>query len=397
MLSRLTRLPRIALVSTYPPTQCGIATFTQSLAGAMFHMGDDVEIVAIDLAGQGDFGPDVVHRHRGAADLPVTVSVLDSYDVVIVQHEFGIHDGIDGVGVLDLIAETKTPVISVVHTVPRTPTGGQRHALQGVLDLSDAVVALSYSAERLLRKDYVVRPHSLHVIPHGARDTWRLRSNTPRPTRPRIMTWGLIGEGKGIEWGIEALALLGDLDPQPEYVIAGCTHPKVRAAIGETYRERLEALASERGVQARVRFVDHYLDEESLAELMCSSTAFLLPYDSRDQITSGVLVEAMVAGGPVIATRFPHAAELLSDGSGILVEHADPEDIARAIRLLVEDPQAADKMSDLAVAMSRPFLWSSVAERYLSLADDVWRQRSLSGRMEQILDRDVFSTLRVAQ
>lgn len=383
--------PRIAMVSTYPPTRCGIATFARSLGEAMADSGSEVSVVGL---GEGEAAAAVAHRHVSPEDLLATAQVLNSHDVVVLQHEFGIYDGPDGDSVLDILAATRVPVITVVHTVLPAPSHRQRRVMQGLLNASDAVVTMTSAAYRNVLRHYRARRGTVQVIPHGSPDL--RRSLAPRPVErtPRLLTWGLISPGKGIEWGIEAMALLKDLSPAPEYVIAGRTHPKVRARDGEAYREELVSLAESLGVADRVSFIDEYLDAPSLANLVRSASAFLLPYDSTDQVTSGVLVEAMVAGGPVIATRFPHAVELLGTGAGLLVPHRSPQAIADAVRALVADEVRAAKMRRMTAGIGEAFLWPAVGQAYVSLADALWR-RSLP-RMARVDERELATRLRVA-
>ena len=370
-------LPRIAMVSTFPPTQCGIATFAESLTRELTHTGASVEMV--DLPGGPESPPHdaILHRHRGFQDLPVTAYLLDSFDAVILQHEFGIWDGPDGHGIVDLIGALATPVVTVLHTVPSVATGGQRRALQGILDLSDAIVVLSHSAYRRLVRDFAVRPGTLTMIPHGATALWHLRRDDEGTTSNRILTWGLLGHGKGLEWGIRAMALLRDRGVAGEYVIAGATHPNVRHAEGETYRQSLIDLARKLGVADSVTLADAYLSDEGLSQLISESSLFLLPYDSRDQITSGVLVEAIAAGGPVVATRFPHAAELLGSGAGVLVDHRDPIAIADAVEHIFRDGAASERMRERSKTLAEDLDWRRVAESYLALADRLWRGRDV--------------------
>jgi len=381
-------LPRIAMVSTYPPTQCGIATFAESLTKSLVHAGAPVEVV--DLPSGHDSAPHdgILHRHRGQQDLAVTSYLLDSFDAVILQHEFGIWDGDDGAGIVPLIGSLASPVITVLHTVPAVATGGQRRALQQILDLSDAVVVLSHSAFRRLSRDFAVRPGTLVMVPHGATALWHLRKGANSDARPSILTWGLLGHGKGLEWGIRAMAILRDRGVEAEYVIAGATHPNVRRAEGEVYRQSLADLAEKLGVAARVRLADRYLSDQGLAELMEDASAFLLPYDSRDQITSGVLVEAIAAGGPVVATRFPHAAELLSTGAGVLVDHQDPLAIADAVEGILLDGEMSNRMRERSRALAEELSWHRVGGEYLKLADRLWRGHPI--------DASIPSTLAVA-
>jgi glycosyltransferase involved in cell wall biosynthesis len=268
-------------------------------------------------------------------------------------------------------------VITVLHTVPSVATGGQRRALQGILDLSDAIVVLSHSAYRRLVRDFAVRPGTLTMIPHGATALWHLRRDDEGTTSNRILTWGLLGHGKGLEWGIRAMALLRDRGVAGEYVIAGATHPNVRHAEGETYRQSLIDLARKLGVADSVTLADAYLSDEGLSQLISESSLFLLPYDSRDQITSGVLVEAIAAGGPVVATRFPHAAELLGSGAGVLVDHRDPIAIADAVEHIFRDGAASERMRERSKTLAEDLDWRRVAESYLALADRLWRGRDV--------------------
>jgi glycosyltransferase involved in cell wall biosynthesis len=214
------------------------------------------------------------------------------------------------------------------------------------------------------------------VIPHGAatppapdpRLDTESADNGPAGGGARLLTWGLLGPGKGIEWAIDALAELDDLDPAPTYLIAGATHPKVRARSGERYRSMLVERARSGAVSSRVSFDDSYRGLESLTELIRSADLVLLPYDSDDQVTSGVLVDAVAAGRPVVSTAFPHAVELLASGAGIVVPQRDPRALAAAIRAVVSDPDRAAAMAAEARRLAPSLSWASVAERYEAVA-----------------------------
>ncbi len=186
--------------------------------------------------------------------------------------------------------------------------------------------------------------------------------------RPVVLTWGLLGPGKGIEWGIEAMAKLRDLDPMPQYVIAGQTHPKVVQREGETYRSSLQERAHRLDLGDSVVFDGRYRDPTALAQLVESATVVLLPYDSVDQVTSGVLIEAVAAGKPVVATRFSHAVELLGDGAGIVVTHRSPDQIAVALRTVITQGELAAEMARAAARTAPHLSWAAVAAQYETLA-----------------------------
>lgn len=358
---------KVAMVSTYPPTQCGIATFARSMASAMNRLGQDVRILRLADEEMRPTSSIIMGHHQSALDVPRSAQLLNQHDAVILQHEFGIYPGEDGDGVLDLLGEIRVPVISVLHTVSERPTHRQRRVMQGLLYASNATVVLSQSAMESLVRTYDVDMDRTTVIPHGAADVrGSFRPHGIR-MRPRILTWGLLSEGKGIEWGIAALALLRDVDPMPDYYVVGQTHPKVAARDGHRYRHELGEIARRFGVADRVHFVDGYLDNNGLTRLITSADMYLLPYDTREQVTSGVLAEALVAGGPVIATKFPHAAELLGDGTGILVKHQSPNSIAEAIRMVIRDPQERRRMREKSAAKAAGLLWPAVGASMTSL------------------------------
>jgi len=188
---------------------------------------------------------------------------------------------------------------------------------------------------------------------------------------PLMLTWGLLGPGKGIERVIDALPSLRDLAPLPHYLVVGETHPRVLDRDGEAYRTSLLARAARLGVADMVTFRSGYLDVATLGSLAASADVVILPYDSHEQVTSGVLIEAVTARRPVIATAFAHAVELLGSGAGLLVDHDDPDAMAAAIRQVLCEPALAASMTSRAAALAPELIWSAVAARYCELASDL--------------------------
>jgi glycosyltransferase involved in cell wall biosynthesis len=263
------------------------------------------------------------------------------------------------------------PVIVVLHTVLVTPSLRQKAILDELVMLSDAVVTMTLTAKDRLVRNYSVARGKVRVIPHGAVDTrteGQAAAGRDQNAAPIVLTWGLLGEGKGIEWGISAMSQLRDLHPAPRYHIVGETHPKVLERDGEVYRRGLEARARDLGVDDAVRFDARYLETSKLSRLVQEADVILLPYDSREQVTSGVLVEAVTAGKPVVSTGFPHAVELLSSGAGLLVERQNPDAIAAALRRVLTEPGLADDLAAEADRLSPQLLWSAVAQQYRDLA-----------------------------
>ena len=373
-------------LSTYPPTQCGLATFSAALVRQLTGQdgGDRAGVVRVVDTVQPAVYPDVVAQLvNGSPGGPATAAaVLNRCDVAIVHHEYGIYGGRDGEDVLRVLAETEVPVIAVLHTVLAAPTAHQRQVLERIADAAAAVVVMSQTAADRLGAGYLVAPAKISVIPHGAL-TSRRRSPLaslnpfapPAPAaaarRPIVLTWGLLGPGKGIEWALEAFAGLGGLDPAPRYVIAGQTHPKVLAREGEAYRDGLRARARELGISADVEFDPEYHSRDVLTDLVHSADVVLLPYESTEQVTSGVLIEAVAAGRPIIATRFPHAVELLADGTGLLVKHRDVPAMTEALRAVLTRPALAESMTQACGRIASDLAWSTVADSYRALANSL--------------------------
>jgi glycosyltransferase involved in cell wall biosynthesis len=364
------------MVSTYPPTQCGLATFSAALIEHL-HLSPKVSLGVVQVVDEVEPrpGPDVVAQLvNGSSDSAgAAVRRLNGFDAVVVQHEYGIYGGPDGDDVLRVLAGLSVPAVVVLHTVLAAPTARQRAVLNEVLAAAAAVVVLTETARTRLLAGYDVPAGRVVVIPHGAVDPGAATVSPHRSQQRQVLTWGLLRPGRGIEWAIRAMALLGDLRPELRYVVAGRTHPTVLAREGERYRDGLIGLAETLGVAERVRFDPRHLDAVSLGRLVARAEVVVLPYESDEQVSSAVLVEAVTSRTPVVATRFPHAVELLSGGCGVLVDHRDPQAIADAVRLVVTDRTAATRMAAVAGIAARDLGWASVADRYCRLAADLTR------------------------
>ena len=359
----------IGMLSTYPPTQCGLATFSAALVQHLRRGAGSLGVVrVVDGPVIGHDRDVVAHLVNGSPDSGgAAVRRLNGFDAVVIQHEYGIYGGADGIDVLSIVDAMTVPTIIVLHTVLQDPTAGQRHILLRLLAAAHVVVTMTHTAKRRLVASYGADPAQVVVIPHGAVDHGRPAPVEHRPgARPLVLTWGLLGPGKGIEWAIDAMAGLRDL--RPRYLVAGRTHPKIAHRDGEVYRDSLVERARSAGVADIVELDDRYLDAAALAGLVQRAAVVLLPYDSREQVTSGVLIEAVAAGRPVVSTAFPHAIELLADGTGLVVPQRDPSALEAALRRVLSEPGLAEGMADQALRKSPELLWPAVADRYRKIA-----------------------------
>ncbi|HEX3811258.1 MAG TPA: glycosyltransferase [Mycobacteriales bacterium] len=361
------------VLSTYPPTQCGLATFSRALVDALGSPQDSVGVVSIVDERETSEHAEVSHQWvRGDSQGPgAAAAALNKYDVAIIQHEYGIFSGHDGADVLHVARALRVPSIVVLHTVLVTPTARQRAILEELVRQCSTVVTMTETARQRLIDYYAVDPALIRVIPHGAADNRGYRQDRPAATAPVILTWGLLGEGKGIEWAIEAMTQLRDL--RPTYRVVGQTHPRILERHGERYRNSLVSRARQLDVEHAVHFDARYLETTELHGIVRQADVVLLPYDSREQVTSGVLIEAVTAGKPIVSTGFPHARELLSSGAGLVVERQHPAGIAAALRRVLTEPGLAARMAAEANRIAPQLLWPAVARQYRAVAAQALR------------------------
>ena len=360
-------MPSFGILSTHPPTPCGIATFSAALSDGLAAMGAAVSVVRIaddDVSARDNVVGELVNG--SPSSIAETAELLNQSDIAIIQHEYGLYGGPDGDEVVQIMENLSVPSIVVAHTVLKDPTPQQHSVLERVITMADQVVVMSETAQHRLRDAFPLERHKVTTIPHGA--GLPTTAALKRSARPIILTWGLIGPGKGIERVIDAMAVLKKLPGQPRYLIAGRTHPKVLAAEGEAYRDACLAQAQRLGVADSVSFDPMYRSPAALSTLILQASVVVLPYDSKDQVTSGVLVDSVATGRPIVATAFPHAVELLGSGAGLVVPHDDPDALVSALKRVLTDPRAAGSMASEARELAPTMAWPVVADAYLTLA-----------------------------
>jgi glycosyltransferase involved in cell wall biosynthesis len=336
--------------------------------------GSDVSVVRLSDGPPPDSTRVIGEMVNGSpTSIAAGVELLNQSDVAVIQHEYGIYGGVDGDEVVDVLAGLRVPSIVIAHTVLKNPTPHQRSVLEEVVARADQTIVMSEAASQRLRSGFAIDHRKVTTIPHGA--TVPTKAACVRRGRPTLLTWGLLGPGKGIERVIEAMGSLNDLPGRPRYLVAGRTHPKVLAAEGEAYRDARMEQARRCGVADSVHFDTGYRSVAMLTALAQSAAVVVLPYDSTDQVTSGVLVDALASGRPVVATAFPHAVELLATGAGIVVDHDDPDALASALRRVLTQPRLAGAMAAEARRLAPEMAWPVVASAYLRLAQKVLKQR----------------------
>ena len=368
---------RIAFVGGYEPRRCGIATFTRDLCEAVAAALPSAECIAgaVNDRAEGYKYPPRVRFELLEKDLDSYRRAADflnfkNTEVLCVQHEFGIYGGPAGSHILALLKEVRMPVVTTLHTVLREPDSAQRKVMEELVQRSDRLVVMARKGAEILRETYGVSEAKVDVIPHGIPDTPFADPDFCKARfgvegRMVLLTFGLLGPGKGIEHVIEALPEIVRRHPNAVYLVLGATHPHLVAREGEGYRLGLERLAEDRGVKEHVIFHNRFVSSDELTEFIGATDVYLTPYLNEAQITSGTLAHVFGAGNAVVSTPYWHARELLAEGRGILVPFRDPQAIAEGVCAFLDDPALLARTRRDAYQYGRDTIWPAVARRYL--------------------------------
>lgn len=373
----------IYFVATYPPRNCGIATFTYDLAHAVAsEIGTPgFQVVAVNNPLQDrnypaevafEIGQNQIHDYRLAADY-INVSRAG---VVSLQHEFGIFGGPEGRYINHFLGNLKRPIVTTLHTVMKEPNEGYRKSLSDVADLSHALVVMSRQSETILREIYHVPKHKIHFIHHGVPDVAFIDPNFHKDRfdvegRTVLLTFGLLNPNKGIETVIEALATVVKRFPRVAYIILGATHPEVKREHGEAYRLSLQRMVARLGLEQHIFFHNRFVSHDELCQFMGACDIYVTPYLSKEQSTSGPLAYALGMGKAVISTPYTYAEEMLAGGRGKLVEFNDPEHMAQTVMGLIENEAERHRMRKKAYELGRQMTWKNVARRYVDVFHEV--------------------------
>jgi glycosyltransferase involved in cell wall biosynthesis len=306
-----------------------------------------------------------ISSYRAAADFLNASHV----DLVNLQHEYGIFGGNAGSHVLELLKHLTMPVVTTLHTVLRQPDIRQQFVMQQIAARSERLIVMSEFSSRVLQDVFGITGEKIDLIPHGIPDLAFVESDVYKDSlslggKSVLLTFGLLSPNKGFESAIQALPRILVRHSDVVYVIAGATHPHVRAREGDRYRDQLQALARELGVEREVVFHNRFVSPMEMAALVGSADIYITPYCHEAQAVSGTLAYAMGAGKAIISTPYWHAAELLADGRGALVPFGDSDAIAIAAIELLDNDAKRQAMRKRAYLYARKMVWNRVAQSY---------------------------------
>lgn len=374
----------IAYVATYPPRECGIATFTRDLATAIskYTPFSNPMVVAVGREADIEQYPKIVKSQIEKSDPQSYIDAADFINesqvgVVNLQHEYGIFGGEDGEYVLSFLERLRKPFVVTLHTVLFTPSPNQKRIVRRIAELSGAVVVMVKMGRDMLINNYGVPADKIVIVPHGVPNVHRVSATAIKKSlgiadKPVLSSFGLINRGKGIEYGIQAMPGILEEHPDAMYLVLGETHPGVRNYEGESYRGELLELVGDLGLAKHVRFSNRYLTLEELINYLCATDVYVTPYVNRDQIVSGTLAYALGCGKAIVSTPYLYAEEVLSAGRGLLVDFRNPEQITGAVNRLLSDPNLREQMETRAYKYGRRATWFNVAIDYLDLLHNLW-------------------------
>ena len=377
------RTTHIALIGNFLPRQCGIATYTTDTYTALTGRfpGLKVDVYAMNDRPQGYDYPAAVTGTIAQDDRAAYLAAARDIEAsgaqaVLLQHEYGIYGGAAGEHLLALLDRLSLPVIVKLHTILENPNDDQRRVMDGLLKRAAKVIVMAEIGRDILTRVYGANPKAIMMIPHGVPDRALIdpmmrKAGFGWEDHKVLLTFGLLAPNKGIESVIAAMPAIVAANPDALYVVLGATHPNLVAHEGEAYRDRLKALAADKGVADHVCFIDGFLEHDELLDYLQASDLYVTPYTNPQQITSGTLSYSIGVGKAVVSTPYIHATEILADGHGVLVDFGDVDGFAREISRLLGDDAARNELSQRAYARGRTMIWPRLAETTMAAIDAI--------------------------
>ena len=376
------KLSKAAIIGNFPPRQCGLATFTRDMYACLSKALPKARWNVIAMNDPGatyDYPSEVTHQipqneavaYRNLAD----ELNANGTEVLFVQHEFGIYGGPSGAYLINLLERLNMPIVTTLHTVLETPNDEQRRVMNDLIRLSSTLVTMARKGSEILQAVYGVPESQIAVIPHGApsrplRETSEFKDLLNLSGRKTLTTFGLLSPNKGIETVIAALPAIREACPEVMYLVIGATHPHLVRNEGEKYRDGLKAMAVELGVEGNIRFINRFINDNDLVDILQASDVYVTPYLTETQITSGTLSYALALGRPIVSTPYWHAQEVLANGVGVLCPFHDTKAFTKAISDLLTSDKKRAAMSNRAYLAGLSSRWAAVAHAYVARADE---------------------------
>ncbi|TXF79018.1 glycosyltransferase [Chryseobacterium sp.] len=383
------KLPQWLFLSTFPPRECGIATYSQDLIKAMndkFAQSFEIKVAALENGCHHRYSTEVIEvlQTRNPSSylkLAQKIKSSDRIELVVLQHEFGLfrHNEKD---LLKLLNNLRKPLVVVFHTVLPKPSAEIQQYIQDIAEISDSLVVMTDAAADILQLDYLIEIEKISIIPHGTHlvkhtDKDILKEKYGFQGRKILSTFGLLSSGKRIETTLRALPEITQQHPDVLFLVIGKTHPSVVQHEGEKYREGLEQLVCDLKLNKNVHFINEYVTLDTLLEYLQLTDIYLFTSSDPNQAVSGTFSYAVSCGCPIISTPIPHACEVLKKECGIIIDFNDSSELARQAIKLLDDEGFRNRISLNGLHRMAPTAWENSAIAHVQLFKKV-----LNGRPE---------------
>lgn len=393
---------KLAYIGTYPPRECGIGAFTKNLVRSMVSdngietKANEGFVVALNDHEQIYPYPEevklVIHQEQQADYLEAANFINHSgADLCILEHEFGIFGGQNGVYILPLLHRLEIPLVVTLHTILNAPSYNEKAVLKEICKMASKVIVMSHKGIGFLTDIYNVPKEKIAFIEHGVPDIHFDQAQSKKEFKLEdkkvLLTFGFIGRNKGIETVIKALPKIIEKYPDVLYMVLGKTHPHVLRHSGEEYRNYLHRLIKSLNLADHVLFLNEFIDQKELFKYLSASDIYITPYLNEAQIASGTLSYAMGVGCAVISTPYWHATELLADGRGRLFNFNNADELATIFKELLDKPDLLKDLQKKAYDYGRKITWPKIGEKYMALAKSILAEpREAVVKKETIVD-----------
>jgi glycosyltransferase involved in cell wall biosynthesis len=402
---------KIAYISTFPPRECGIATFNQNLMHAINANFPDRKnsldggfVVALndsENTQEYEYPADVkyVIRQNHQKDYIRAANYINTsnVDACILEHEFGIYGGESGIYILPLINRLEKPLISILHTILKDPSYVQRIIIREIAEQSSKIIVMSKRAVEFLTTIYDIPAEKIQIIEHGVPDLEApevnpVKSLTPFKNHRVLLTFGLLSRNKGLETVVKALPKIVEKHPDVMYVVLGNTHPGVIKSSGEEYRDHLKSLAAQLKVSQHLCFINKFVAEDELIDYLTAAEVYVTPYLNEAQITSGTLSYAVGAGAAVVSTPYWHATELLDDNRGRLFDFKNSESLAETVNELLANDTLLSELKENAYEYGRHLRWPVIGSEFIKVAQEAAAKHDFSDKIlkNSIVDPEIL-------
>ena len=392
-------LPEVLFITSYPPRECGIATYSQDLLNAMNNKFNDsfsLKVCALEPGKTQHLYPKevkyILNAHQPSAYLELSQTINKDHNIqlVVMQHEFGFFQQAGEDALLQLLYGLVKPVVIVFHTVLPHPDEELQAHVKRIVAVCDSVIVMTKNAAHILSKDYGVAQDKIEVIAHGTHlvphiNQPLLKAKYGLTGRKVLSTFGLLGAGKSIETTLDALPDIIKENPDVMFLAIGKTHPSVVASEGEQYRTSLEDKVKDLSLEKHVTFINRYLPLHDLLEYLQLTDIYLFTSKDPNQAVSGTFSYAMSCGCPIISTPIPQAKELLSESTGIIIDFQNAQQLSDGVNRLMNDDILRKTFSQNTLQTIVPTAWENSAIAHAQLLQKIAGKAMGSTPLQPIL------------